>query len=65
MYTAMAARRCGAPVVLFAFRPQKLVQLGVNNSIVIPSLNAQLPECFAEGYALIRHLVQGPEKQQL
>jgi hypothetical protein len=41
------------------------VQLGVNNSIVIQSINAQLPECFAADYAQIRHLNQGTEKKQL
>ena len=41
------------------------VQLGVNDSIVILSLNAQLPECFAADYAQIRHLDQGIEKKQL
>jgi hypothetical protein len=42
-----------------------LVQLGVNNSTVILSFNAQLPECFAADYGLIRHLDQGSEKKQL
>ena len=42
-----------------------LVQLGANNSTVILSFNAQLPECFASDYALIRHLHQGTEKKQL
>ena len=41
------------------------VQLGVNNSIVSLSSNAQLPECFAADYALIRHLDQGTEKKHL
>jgi hypothetical protein len=43
----------------------KLVQLGVNNSTGILSSNAQLPECFASDYALIRHLDQDTEKKQL
>jgi hypothetical protein len=42
-----------------------LVQLGVNNSIVILSFNAQLPEYFASDCALIRHSDQGIEKKQL
>ena len=42
-----------------------LVQLGANNSAVILGFNAQLPECFAADYALIRHLDQGTEKKYL
>jgi hypothetical protein len=44
---------------------QLLVQLGVNNSIVVLGFSAQLPECFASDHALIRHLDQGTEKQEV
>jgi hypothetical protein len=43
----------------------RLVQLGVNNSIAIQGFSAQLPECFASDFALIRHLDQVIEKDQL
>jgi hypothetical protein len=41
------------------------VQFGIDKSIVVLGFNAQLPECFAAGYTLIRHLGQGTEKKQL
>ena len=41
------------------------MQLGVKNSIEVLGFNAQLPECFASVYALVRHLDQGSETKQL
>ena len=45
--------------------PLFLVQLGVNNLIASLSINDQLSEFIASGYALVRHLDQDTEKKQL